>query len=65
MPAEKIKKNHSRITILLEGDLNDLLISSCGRSCRSKRAEIFLRIKDSLIRFNDLPISNTDENNRS
>ncbi|NSM26894.1 TraY domain-containing protein [Shewanella sp. ZOR0012] len=65
MPAEKIKKNHSRITILLEGDLNDLLISSCGRSCRSKRAEIFLRIKDSLIRFNDLPISKTDENNRS
>ena len=65
MASEIIKKNHSRITIILEDELNDLLVSSCGRSCRSKRAEIYLRIKDSLLRFNDLPISKTDENKRS
>lgn len=65
MPTENIKKNHSRnhsrIGVVLEGELNDLLVASCGRSCRSKRAEIFLRVKDSLLRFKDLPISKTDE----
>lgn len=57
MPSENIKKNHSRITIILEGELNDKLVSACDRSYRSKRAEIYLRLKDSLNRFDDLPIS--------
>lgn len=65
MPNEIIKKNHSRITIVLEGELNNLLVNACGRSCRSKRAEIYLRIKDSLLRFDDLPISKVSENKRN
>lgn len=61
MTSEIIKKNHSRITIILEDELNDLLINACGRACRSKRAEIYLRIRDSLLRFEDLPIYKGDD----
>lgn len=57
MQDDRVNKNHSRITILLEGEYHDKLVSSCKRSVRSKRAEIQLRIQDSLLRFHDLPPS--------
>lgn len=62
MASANVKKNHSRITIILEGELHEKLVSACSRSVRSKRAEIYLRIKDSLNRFEDAPVSISDHN---
>lgn len=57
MQDDRVKKNHSRITVILEGDYHNKLVSSCKRAARSKRAEIQLRVQDSLLRFPDLPIN--------
>ena len=58
MQDGRVKRNHSRITVILEGEHHDKLVDSCKRAARSKRAEIQLRIQDSLLRFPDLPINN-------
>ncbi len=59
---ERKNRNYSRISLLIEGDLNHKLNIACERSRRSKRAELTLRLEDSFFRFKDVTDLDTANN---
>ena len=47
----KARKNPTWLGLQIDEDINDLLNTSAAASNRSKRQEVYLRLKDHLIRY--------------